>query len=103
MSERFYDLRVWRRLRRLKLQMNPLCEWCERSRRPVPATDVDHVVPISKGGEPLDLANLQSLCHECHSRKTSRDTGNSDRPMKGCGADGMPLDPNHPWNRDRGA
>lgn len=100
---RFYDLRAWRKLRRLKLSRNPLCEWCQRSGRLVPAEHIDHVTPISKGGEPLDLANLQSLCAPCHSRKTGRDKGNSDKPLKGCGTDGMPLDPNHPWNKDRGA
>jgi 5-methylcytosine-specific restriction protein A len=41
----------------------------------VPATDVDHIVPFQDVDDPrrLDPTNLQSLCHECHSRKTQRD------------------------------
>jgi 5-methylcytosine-specific restriction protein A len=39
----------------------------------VPAQMVDHIVPINKGGAPLDLNNLQSLCNHCHAVKTARD------------------------------
>lgn len=104
MSDRIYRLAAWLKLRRMKLQQDPLCEWCKRTGKLEPATDVDHIVPVSKGGAPLDLDALQSLCHACHSRKTQRDMGNTDKPMKGCDVRGVPLDPNHPWNReDRGA
>lgn len=102
MSDRFYDLRVWRKVRRLKLEQDPLCEHCRRMGRLVPAEHVDHKKPISQGGEALDLANMQSLCPPCHSRKTARDMGNTDKPMKGASLDGLPLDPKHPWNWDRG-
>ena len=34
---------------------------------------VDHIVPINKGGAPLDMDNLQSLCSHCHAAKTARD------------------------------
>ncbi len=104
MPNRFYDLRAWRKVRRMKLAANPLCEWCLRGGRLVTAEHVDHIVPISHGGAPLDLQNMQSLCPSCHSAKTSRDQGNTDKPIKGCDVHGVPLDPNHPWNReDRGA
>jgi 5-methylcytosine-specific restriction protein A len=98
---RFYDLRVWRKLRRLKLERDPLCEHCRPTGRLVAAAHVDHIRPISQGGEPLDLANLASLCASCHSRKTARDMGNSDKPLKGAGRDGLPIDPAHPWHRGR--
>jgi len=35
------------------------------------ATEVDHIVEIQDGGEEFDLANLRSLCHRCHARKTA--------------------------------
>jgi 5-methylcytosine-specific restriction protein A len=34
---------------------------------------VDHIVPISAGGEVLDERNLQSLCNACHAVKTQED------------------------------
>lgn len=33
------------------------------------ATDVDHIVPRSRGGT-HELVNLQALCSACHTRKT---------------------------------
>jgi 5-methylcytosine-specific restriction endonuclease McrA len=39
----------------------------------VSATVVDHKVEIKAGGEPLDWANLQSLCKPHHDAKTGRD------------------------------
>ena len=69
----FYQSRTWRTLRALKLQKDPLCEECMRKGMLVPAQMVDHIVPINKGGAPLDLNNLQSLCNHCHAVKTARD------------------------------
>ncbi len=96
---RFYDLAAWRKLRKLKLSMSPLCEQCKREGRTRPAKDVDHIIPISKGGEPLAIENLQSLCVPCHSRKTARDKGETSKPTKGATHGGLPTDPSHPWYR----
>lgn len=35
--------------------------------------EVDHIVPIYKGGLPLDIDNLQCLCYTCHKTKTKQD------------------------------
>ncbi len=35
------------------------------------ATEVDHIVEIQDGGPEFDLANLRSLCHGCHVKKTA--------------------------------
>ena len=32
--------------------------------------EVDHVVPLERGGEPWQLGNLQALCRTCHIAKT---------------------------------
>ena len=42
--------------------------------RPVVATEVDHIQPLSGGGG-NEWENLQALCNSCHSRKTARETG----------------------------
>ena len=72
---RGYDA-AWRRVRALALLRDLyLCQHCLRDERPVSATEVDHIVPLARGGARLDLANLQSLCHPCHSRKTVTEDG----------------------------
>lgn len=35
--------------------------------------EVDHVIPIYKGGQSLGLDNHQAICHLCHKAKTSVD------------------------------
>ncbi|WP_080420665.1 HNH endonuclease [Burkholderia ubonensis] len=85
---------AWQRLRASVLADEPLCRKCSKQGRIVPATDVDH-----HDGNPgnNDRENLVPLCHSCHSRKTAADHGK--RVRYGCDANGMPLDPHHPWNR----
>lgn len=80
---------AWRKLRTLVLSENPMCEMCGR-----PATDVDHA-----DNDPTNNSrdNLSSLCHECHSRKTQADMGK--QVKYGCDEHGIPLDPNHHWNK----
>jgi 5-methylcytosine-specific restriction enzyme A len=70
-SQAFYQSREWKRLRKIVLQSRPICDACGRE----PATHVDHRTPISQGGAPLDLANLQALGARCHSAKTAREDG----------------------------
>ena len=87
-----YKTARWQRLRKVKLAMQPLCEYCLQIGRYTPATEVDHWLAISDGGAPYDLGNLRSSCQRCHALKTR----NSERVI-GCGKDGMPLDPRHAW------
>ena len=97
---KIYDKQRWRRLRRKKLSADPLCEYCPPG-RVTPATQVDHIVPISKGGDPWSMDNLASSCHECHSLKTYHvDVRGKDRvPVRGVDpATGLPIDPEHWWN-----
>lgn len=97
-----YSTSTWAALRRAKLQETPLCEVCSRIGRIVPASHVDHRVAITAGGPAFPtLDGLASLCPWCHSTKTNA----HDRPdrrggaglYRGCGADGLPLDPEHPF------
>lgn len=86
---------AWRKLREQVLAREPLCRRCYGLGHITPATDVDHV-----SGDPSDnsRANLQPLCHECHSRKTARERHGL-REVYGCDVTGWPLDPEHPWNK----
>ena len=62
---------TWRKLRRVKLNNNPLCEICLAKGNVVQAGEVDHVKPVKEYPElMLCLKNLQSLCVTCHSKKT---------------------------------
>ena len=64
----------WRRLRLMQLRREPLCRVCLEMGRTEPATDVDHIVPLARGGG-NGLENLQSLCHLHHSQKTAQEDG----------------------------
>ena len=35
--------------------------------------EVDHVIPLKRGGPPFDLRNLQSLCVGCHLVKSAEE------------------------------
>jgi 5-methylcytosine-specific restriction enzyme A len=62
----------WRRIRNRFIRAHPVCEHCAREGRTTIATEVDHVIPLSKGGTHAD-ENLSALCHSCHMRKTQHD------------------------------
>lgn len=67
----FYTSRAWRELRALFIANFPLCKWCEEEGKTKEADVVDHIKELIDGGEPLDTANLQSLCHKHHNQKTN--------------------------------
>lgn len=69
----YYKTKEWRVLRIRQLRRKPLCEFCEKSRRIVEATVVDHIKP-HKGDKALfhDPENLQSLCKKCHDSVKAR-------------------------------
>ena len=70
MAHRFYDCQRWKDLRDRVLSDKPLCTSCEVRGLTEIATQVDHIIPISEGGNPTAMSNLQPLCASCHSRKT---------------------------------
>lgn len=73
--QRGYDYR-WAKARKAYLIAHPLCVECQKKGIITPATDVDHIIP-HRGDKKLfwDSNNWQSLCHECHSRKTVTEDG----------------------------
>ena len=93
-----YNTPQWQQLREVKLQERPFCEHCLMRGMYRVGTHVDHVVAIAKGGEPFPgLKGLMVLCHSCHNQKTSGidRPGGSGLAVKGCGSNGLPLDPQH--------
>jgi 5-methylcytosine-specific restriction protein A len=70
----FYSCSAWIKLRNYKRLLSPLCEHCEKLGLIIPYHTIDHIKPISEGGEPLNLDNLQTLCKQCHAIKTGKET-----------------------------
>jgi len=69
----FYNSKRWRALRNYYIQTNPLCAQCKRDNKVTAAQCVDHVKAISIGGSMVDINNLQSLCNNCHNKKSARE------------------------------
>lgn len=72
-SQRFRSSTAWRKLSKLKLSMNPLCEdpFGDHARRATTrsALQVHHIKPLATHPEcGLDLDNLQSVCTACHAK-----------------------------------
>ena len=93
-----YNTQRWQRLRRMKLQVNPLCEPCLKQKRIEPAVAVDHIVPVkAPGGQAFPALDwLMSMCASCHNRKTRGEQLGEELPIKGCDVYGYPLDPRSP-------
>lgn len=67
----------------------PLCVACWSVGRSTAAAELDHIVPLFKGGAD-DETNLQGLCVECHYDKTQIDLGKVIRPR--VSANGYPIE-----------
>ena len=63
--------RTWKRIRDRYIAAYPLCEECLKDNKTTQATEVHHILPLSKGGDSSD-DNLMSLCTSCHSTITAK-------------------------------
>ena len=106
---RGYDSR-WDRAQQAFLKGHPHCTRCAKlGWGDVKATTVDHIVPhrlgMAQTAEDLakarhlfwDKNNWQPLCSNHHSSAKQREERSG--IVRGCTADGRPIDPSHPWNR----
>lgn len=97
-TPKLYSSARWKRARLRFLRANPLCVFCLHQGRTTAAGVVDHIIP-HKGDEALiwDSDNWQALCAPCHdgAKKELERSGT----LRGCDADGVPLDPGHHWGR----
>ncbi|WP_221238279.1 HNH endonuclease [Roseospira visakhapatnamensis] len=62
------------------------------------AEHLDHIKPKRLGGSD-DPSNLQPLCAHCHN-STKQAEEKRGGWVRGVDAQGQPLDPDHPWNRE---
>ena len=67
-----YHSTQWRKLRQIQLSKHPLCAACLSDGKITQAIHIDHLFPWSQLGEDAFYINVfQSLCHSCHSIKTT--------------------------------
>jgi 5-methylcytosine-specific restriction protein A len=65
--QKIYNTPRWKKLRRLKLQNNPICEKCWERGIVTPTEEIHHIVPFIQDIEmAFDYDNLIALCVECH-------------------------------------
>jgi len=57
---------------RIRCRDNGLCQACLERGLITLGTQVDHIMPLHRGGPDTD-ANKRLLCHECHAAKTAND------------------------------
>jgi 5-methylcytosine-specific restriction enzyme A len=60
---------LWHRRARYQLQREPLCAWCLRESKVVPARIADHIEPHHNDPHKFWTGALQSLCAHCHESK----------------------------------
>lgn len=66
--QRLINRRRWAHVRFQVLRRDAWkCVKCSRRGR----LQVDHVIPLDKGGPKYEIANLQTLCEPCHFAKTA--------------------------------
>ena len=68
-AERQRGKSAYGRMRAAHLAAHPLCAICSVA----PATEIDHITPVSQGGDFWDLDNWQGACSPCHKRKSDRE------------------------------
>ena len=79
------SLARWKKVRRAAIERDGYrCRACGRA---AGRFEVDHIDPLSEGGAPYDLENLQTLCRPCHLFKSTLDRG------------GVPHVPDAGWER----
>jgi len=48
-------------------------KWCYGDCVDTKKAEIDHILAVGLGGAHLDIDNLQTLCHDCHMKKTKID------------------------------
>lgn len=95
-----YNTKRWRQLRARQLATEPLCRLCKQTGRVTAANIADHMQRHRGDEHAFFNGPLQSLCKACHDGAKQRQEHG--RGLVGCDADGMPLDPEHHWQDQRG-
>ena len=93
----WYSMAIWHSIRHQQLLREPLCRACSAAGRVKAATEVDHIIAHGGDWNAFLTGALQSLCGDCHRRKSSL----AHRKSQGFDEHGEPLDPDHWWNNCR--
>lgn len=70
-GQNVYGTYRWKKLRKAKVTIDPLCEHCMLNNIAKAVEEVDHIIELEDGGEMWDIDNLQSLCKRHHIIKTN--------------------------------
>jgi 5-methylcytosine-specific restriction enzyme A len=89
--------RRWKRIRREQLRRQPLCVFCEKKGKIVPAAVADHIAPHRHNMDAFWSSELQSLCASCHSGSKQQ------VEKRGYATDigAVPIDVKHPLYKQR--
>jgi len=71
----WYNTARWRAIRAQQLRDEPLCRECGKQGLVTAANQCDHVEPHRWNEELFWIGPFQSLCQQCHSRKTAMEDG----------------------------
>ena len=89
----------WPAVRKAHLERHPWCVLCAQAGERVRATDVDHIVRAKPSEKAFwQPSNHRGLCPTHHRSKSGREAHGLKEKM-GCGPDGLPNSPDHPWYR----
>lgn len=93
----------WQKTRRIVLARDGYkCVLCGNDVSGWKQSRVDHV----SYADPFDPNNCRTLCPACDNRKHAEkgskgSVGRIEKILPGCDINGMPIDPDHPWNKRR--
>ena len=73
-QDRGYGKKYQRERKYIFRRDNKLCQPCLAEGRTTPATEIDHVIPYSMGGDD-NHTNKQAICDDCHKAKTAKERG----------------------------
>jgi 5-methylcytosine-specific restriction enzyme A len=89
---------AWQQARKGFLKSHCYCAICLKKNKITIGNIVDHIKP-HRGDQQLfwDKTNWQTLCKTCHDSIKQRFEKSG--TIAGCSVDGVPVDPNHHWNK----
>jgi 5-methylcytosine-specific restriction protein A len=93
----WYQLQCWRETRRWQLQCEPLCRQCHSEGRVTPASVADHIRPHGGDWTEFRTGELQSLCADCHDRKSKAERGYRAKLWFDINGDPLPVPD---WHKD---
>lgn len=97
---KIYHTTKWKKLRWQALRRDRFkCVACGTSLQGKGKARVDHIATVKSAPHlAFDLANLRSLCPSCDNKRHKEKASSAERD-DGVDHNGMPTNPEHPWNK----